>query len=62
MKYLFDFDPAHLLTVGTVGKPGQRTFYIQAQRGRELASFMAEKEADSSAWYRTRTPQRRNRC
>lgn len=44
MKYLFDFDPAHLLTVGTVGKPGQRTFYIQAQRGREFASFVAEKE------------------
>lgn len=44
MKYSFDFDPAHFLTVGTVGKPGQRTFYVQAQRGRELATFLAEKE------------------
>ena len=44
MNYLYDFDPAHAFTVGTVGKPGQRTFYIQAQRGRELATFLAEKE------------------
>lgn len=44
MKYQYDFDPAYLLTVGTVGKPGQRTFYIQALRGREVATFLAEKE------------------
>lgn len=44
MKYTYDFDPAAHLTVGTVGKPGQRTFYIQARKGRELLSFVVEKE------------------
>lgn len=44
MKYTYDFDPASNLTVGTVGKPGQRTFYIQARKGRQLLSFVVEKE------------------
>ncbi|MFM2031863.1 MAG: hypothetical protein RLZZ297_628 [Chloroflexota bacterium] len=44
MKYTYDFDPASHLTVGTVGKPGQRTFYIQARKGRQLLSFVVEKE------------------
>lgn len=44
MKYTYDFDPASHLTVGTVGKPGQRTFYIQARKGKQLLSFVVEKE------------------
>ena len=44
MKYTYDFDAASHVTVGTVGKPGQRTFYVQARQGRELLSFIAEKE------------------
>jgi uncharacterized repeat protein (TIGR03847 family) len=44
MKYTYDFEPAAYLTAGTVGKPGQRTFYIQARRGRELVAFLTEKE------------------
>jgi uncharacterized repeat protein (TIGR03847 family) len=44
MKYNYDFDPASHFTVGTVGKPGQRTFYIQAREGRTILTLLAEKE------------------
>jgi len=44
MNYTYEFDPAGHLTVGTVGKPGQRTFYIQARKGREILTFTVEKE------------------
>ena len=44
MKYTYDFDPASHFTVGTVGKPGQRTFYIQAREGRTILTLLAEKE------------------
>ena len=44
MMYSHDFDDAALVTVGTVGKPGQRTFYLQARQGREYVTLVAEKE------------------
>ncbi len=43
-KFTYDLDPVSRITAQAVGKPGQRTFYIQARRGRELVSLIAEKE------------------
>jgi len=38
------FDWPDRLVVGTVGPPGDRTFYLQAQTGAELVSVALEKE------------------
>jgi hypothetical protein len=35
MGVYHDFDDVDAFTVGAVGRPGQRTFLIQARRGRE---------------------------
>ncbi len=43
-EFSHDLDPVDRLTVGTVGQPGQRTFYLQARRGRQLLSMVLEKE------------------
>jgi uncharacterized repeat protein (TIGR03847 family) len=40
----FDFDPAAFITVGAVGPPGQRTFFLQATQGRQVVSLVIEKE------------------
>lgn len=42
--FVYDFDPVDELTVGAVGEPGQRTFYLQARQRRETLSFVVEKE------------------
>ena len=39
-----DFDPPDRFVVGTVGPPGQRTFFLQAAGGRRLVSCSCEKE------------------
>ncbi len=39
-----DFDPPDRFVVGTVGPPGQRTFFLQASGGRRLVSCSCEKE------------------
>lgn len=38
------FDPPDRFVVGTVGEPGQRTFFLQARAGRRLTSVALEKE------------------
>ncbi|HUH08079.1 MAG TPA: DUF3090 family protein [Egibacteraceae bacterium] len=38
-----EFDPVDWITAGSVGPPGQRTFYIQARRGDELMALVVEK-------------------
>jgi uncharacterized repeat protein (TIGR03847 family) len=43
-KFTYDLDPVNRITANAVGQPGQRTFYLQARRGREVVSLMAEKE------------------
>jgi uncharacterized repeat protein (TIGR03847 family) len=43
-KFTYDLDPVTRITASAVGQPGQRVFYIQARRGRELVSLLAEKE------------------
>lgn len=43
-EFSHDIDPVDRITVGTVGQPGQRTFYLQARRGRQTLSLVMEKE------------------
>jgi uncharacterized repeat protein (TIGR03847 family) len=43
-EFTHDLDPVDRITVGTVGEPGQRTFYLQARRGRQILSLVLEKE------------------
>lgn len=42
-EFRYDFDPVDRITTGTVGQPGQRVFYLQARRGRQLISLVVEK-------------------
>lgn len=47
-EFSHDFDPVDRITVGAVGQPGQRTFYLQATAGRQRLSFVLEKEQVSA--------------
>lgn len=47
-EFSHDFDPVDRITVGAVGQPGQRTFYLQVRSGRQLLSFVMEKEQVSA--------------
>lgn len=44
MNPSFDFAAPDHLTVGTVGPPGRRTFFLQAGAGASVASFKLEKQ------------------
>ncbi len=44
MAHQIDLNPASHLTVGTIGPPGQRTFYLQGSRGAQTISLIIEKE------------------
>lgn len=41
---LHDFDPPDRFVAGTVGPPGQRTFFLQASEGRRITTVSLEKE------------------
>ena len=41
---LVEFDPPDRFVAGTVGPPGQRTFFLQASSGRRLTSVSLEKQ------------------
>jgi len=43
-SYTFDLKPCSRLTIGTVGPPGQRTFYLQGIQGRTVVSLVLEKQ------------------
>jgi uncharacterized repeat protein (TIGR03847 family) len=43
-RQLFDFDPPERFVVGTVGEPGQRTFYLQAVGGGRVTTVALEKQ------------------
>jgi uncharacterized repeat protein (TIGR03847 family) len=43
-KFTYDLDPVTRITANAVGEPGRRVFWLQARRGRELISLIAEKE------------------
>jgi uncharacterized repeat protein (TIGR03847 family) len=44
MGVYFDFDDVDSFTVGAIGQPGQRTFLLQARRGRERVTVKCEKQ------------------
>lgn len=46
MSEMFDFnlDPVQFITVGTVGPPGRRTFFLQGGARSQLVSLVIEKE------------------
>lgn len=39
-----ELNPVSHLTIGTVGPPGQRVFYIQGSKGTDLVSLIVEKQ------------------
>jgi uncharacterized repeat protein (TIGR03847 family) len=41
---VIEFDPPDRFVAGTVGPPGQRTFFLQASAGRRLVSVSLEKQ------------------
>ncbi len=44
MAHQIDLNPATHLTIGTIGAPGQRTFFLQGSRGAQTVSLVIEKE------------------
>jgi uncharacterized repeat protein (TIGR03847 family) len=42
-RRLFVFDPPDRFATGTIGEPGQRTFFLQAREGRRVVSVSLEK-------------------
>lgn len=42
--FAFDLDPVSFITVGAVGKPGERAFYLQAAQQGRVVSLLIEKE------------------
>jgi uncharacterized repeat protein (TIGR03847 family) len=48
MPVVHRFDPPERFVVGTVGEPGQRTFFLQARSGPRLTSVVLEKEQVST--------------
>jgi uncharacterized repeat protein (TIGR03847 family) len=43
-RQVFTFDPPERFVAGTVGEPGQRTFFLQARDASQLATVLVEKE------------------
>ncbi len=42
--FIYDLDPVSFITIGTIGPPGRRTFYLQASQGSTIVSLIIEKE------------------
>lgn len=42
-RMIFEFDPVERFIAGTVGQPGERTFFIQAATGSRIVSVALEK-------------------
>ncbi len=43
-RQVFSFDPPERFVAGTVGQPGERTFYLQARTGTRAVSVALEKQ------------------
>ncbi|NDJ55259.1 MAG: DUF3090 family protein [Chloroflexi bacterium] len=44
MAQSYDVNPVDIITIGTIGPPGQRTFHLQASGNGQLFTFIIEKE------------------
>jgi uncharacterized repeat protein (TIGR03847 family) len=42
-RHIFLYDPPDRLVIGTVGQPGERTFFMQARSANQLTSVVLEK-------------------
>ena len=42
-RNIFDFQKPERFVAGTVGMPGERTFYLQAKEGNRISSVSLEK-------------------
>ena len=47
MAHQIELNPVTYITIGTVGPPGERTFYLQGGRGSQVVSLVIEKEQAS---------------
>lgn len=45
---LYELNPVTHITVGTVGKPGNRTFYLQGRQGAKIVTLVSEKQQISA--------------
>jgi uncharacterized repeat protein (TIGR03847 family) len=43
-QFTFDFNPVSAIVADAVGRPGQRTFFLQARHGADMATLVMEKE------------------
>ena len=43
-QFDYDFDPVSRITVGAIGRPGQRDFYLQARSGLRVVTLKIEKQ------------------
>jgi uncharacterized repeat protein (TIGR03847 family) len=48
MSVYFDFDEVDAFTVGALGQPGERTFFLQARRGTTRVTIKCEKQQASA--------------
>ena len=48
MGVFYEFDEVDAFTVGAVGRPGQRAFYLQARRGTTRVTVKCEKQQASA--------------
>jgi uncharacterized repeat protein (TIGR03847 family) len=48
MSVYFDFDEVDAFTVGALGEPGARAFYLQARRGAQRVTVKCEKQQASA--------------
>lgn len=44
MPQHIELNPVSHLTIGTIGPPGQRVFYLQGSKGRDMVSLVIEKQ------------------
>lgn len=44
MARVYNLNPVTFITIDTVGKPGERVFYLQAGRGNQLITLIIEKQ------------------
>lgn len=43
-QFTYDFNPVSAIVADAVGRPGQRTFFLQARQGVDMATLIMEKE------------------
>lgn len=48
MSEPLEFDPTEFVTIGTIGPPGKRVFYLQAGRRGDMVTLVIEKEHAAS--------------